>query len=303
LPTSCNEVRLGLWVTRVSAGQQGRYDHGVAGRRLAGIVGGAAGVGVASLVLAQLISHHGAVAVLFVLFLIATFTLLATAVFTSEQWVQGVWASRETWSHAPAPRRRWTRRLLIAAHDGLMRVRRLARAALGRVRFAFTRDGRHRIADAVRHASHVAMEQLGLPLEERGVAPVYGTAEHARVNRNVLARHRRGDGDRWQTFMPTEYRQTRDALEKATAAAKARNASLRVRCAPAKATEAPPPSPDRASATREVRHPKPHPDGMLRRAFTTKRGRAAREALKKAGHTALVSAMGILPERGSVTAK
>ena len=83
------------------------------------MIGVAAGVSVASLVLAQLISHHGAVAVLFVVFLMATFTLLAGAVFTSEQWVQGVWASRESWSRTAQA---ITRRMLFAVRDGLAHI-------------------------------------------------------------------------------------------------------------------------------------------------------------------------------------
>jgi len=268
---------------------------------LAGVVGVAAGVSVASLVLAQLISHHGAVAVLFVIFLFGTFTLLAGAVFTSEQWVQGVWAARESWSRGP--RKRLGRRLLLAARDGLIRVGRLTRASVRRLRLAFTHEGRHRALEALRHASHVALEQLGLPLEEADAAPV-AVSRHAPVNRNVVARHRRGDRDRWQTFMPAEYRATRDALEKATVAAKARNAALRAPCAPPNAADTAAASlPDHAAPRGVARHPKGDTDGLLRRAFTTKRGRTAREALKKAGHTALVSAMGILPDRsGSATA-
>lgn len=237
------------------------------------MTGVAAGVSVASLVLAQLISHHGAVSVLFVVFLIATFTLLAGAVFTSEQWVQGVWASRDSWSQAP--RKRLGRRALIAVRGGLVRVVRLMRAAGARLRQALTAEGRRATFEAFRRVSRDALEQLGLPLTqgEPPLAPV-----HAAPSRRAVLRHRRGE-ERRRTFMPAEYRATRDALERATAAAKA---------------------PEQRA---QVHHPKADTN-TLQRAFTAKRGRAAREALKKAGHTAFVSAMGILPDRsGSVTTR
>jgi hypothetical protein len=245
----------------------------VAGRKFASVIGVAAGVSVASLVLAQLISHHGAVSVLFVIFLIATFTLLAGAVFTSEQWVQGVWASRESWSQAP--RKRLVRRARIAVRDGVVRVGRLMGVAVARLRLALTGEGRRATFAALRRMSRDALEQLGLPLDQDDVAPA---PVHATPSRRAMLRHRRGE-ERRRTFMPAEYRAARDALERAAAAAKA---------------------PEQRA---EAHHPKADTN-TLQRAFTAKRGRAAREALKKAGHTAFVSAMGILPDRsGSLTTK
>jgi hypothetical protein len=265
------------------------------------VIGVAAGASVASLVLAQLISHHGAVAVLFVVFLIATFTLLAGAVFTSEQWVQGVWASRESWSQAP--RKRFARRMLLAVRDGVVRVGRLLRAALARVRQAFTVEHRRGALAALKRLSRDALEQLGLPLEQDEGAPA---PVHAVPSRRAALRHRRGE-ERRRTFMPAEYRAARDALERATAAAKARNETLRTRCPPSprEADAAPTPTLVHApSKERAESHHRPADTITLRRAFTAKRGRAAREALKKAGHTAFVSAIGILPDRsGSVTTK
>jgi hypothetical protein len=262
------------------------------------VIGVAAGVSVASLVLAQLISHHGAMSVLFVVFLIATFTLLAGAVFTSEQWVQGVWASRESWSRAP--RKRFVRRMLLAVRDGLVRVARLPRAALARVRPALTGEGRRATIEALRRAGRVALDQLGLPLEQDEAAPA---PVHAAPSRRAVLRHRRGE-ERRRTFMPAEYRAARDALERATAAAKARNATLRTGYELPKEADAVP-APEHAVPEQRAasHHPKADTD-TLQRAFTTKRGRAAREALKKVGHTAFVSAIGILPDRrGSVTTR
>jgi len=240
------------------------------------VIGVAAGLSVGSLVLAQLISHHGAVSVLFVIFLMATFTLLAAAVFTSEQWVQDVWASRESWSQAP--RKRFTRRLLLAMRDGLVRVARLVPATYARVRHALAGYDRRATIAALKRVSRDALEQLGFPLEQDEAAAV---TVHAAPSRRAALRHRRGE-ERRRTFMPAEYRAARDALERATAAAKLRNATLRTRC----------------------QLPTEADTNGLRRAFTTKRGRAAREALRNARHTALVSAMGILPDRrGPVTTR
>jgi hypothetical protein len=222
-------------------------------------------------------------------------------VFTSEQWVQGVWASRESWSQAP--RKRFTRRMLLAVRDGVRRVARLLRAALARVRQALTADSRRATFAALKRMSREAMEQLGLPLEQDAAAPAPVLVT---PSRRAVLRHRRGE-ERRRTFMPAEYRAARDALEQATTAAKARNATLRSRCEPSPTETAPvvvatrehTPSKERAEP-----HHAPADTTTLRRAFTAKRGRAAREALKKAGHTAFVSAMGILPDRsGPVTTK
>ncbi|MGH9032489.1 MAG: hypothetical protein ACRDY4_15780 [Acidimicrobiia bacterium] len=270
----------------------------MAGSRLAGVVGAAACVSVASLVLAQLISHHGVVSVLFVVFLLGTFTLLAGAVFTSEQWVQGVWATRESWSQGP--RKRLGRRVLLAVRAGLARIGRTTRAGVARIRLALTGEGRRRAFEALRRVSRDALDSLGLPLEQ---PPVVSEHAHAPSSRRAVLRHRRGE-ERRRTFMPAEYRTTRDALEKATAAAKARNAALRGHCAPFEEADAAPAAEHTPSGQRAASH---HPNvdtNTLRRAFTTRRSRAAREALKKAGHTALVSAMGILPDRsGSVSTR
>jgi hypothetical protein len=274
----------------------------------------AAGTSIGALVLAQVISQPVAASVLFVVFLFGLFALLAVVVIASDQWVQGIWASPEQWPRWVERRRlirfllrsvrfllRSVRFLLRSVRTALNAVARQIRAAVAqlsdRLRKELTRE-------AIRRHARATLDALGLPLDEPAVTPDSTAAlEHAVSTRRVVAHHQRVDVDEHRrTFLPAEYRVTRDALEKACQGAKERSATLEPRHAP------PLPEPEDASApvrisstVRMVSH-QPQPDrGSLERAFAAKRARAAREALKHAGHTALVAAMGILPDRTGST--
>ncbi|HEX6310413.1 MAG TPA: hypothetical protein VF152_02165 [Acidimicrobiia bacterium] len=253
----------------------------MAGRTWAGLVGLAAGVSAGALVLAQVVSHPVASAGLFLVFLVGLFGLLAGALIASDQWVQGVWATPEQWPQWIQRRRvirfllRGVRGALRALGTGLgaLAAGALTRwRGLARLRTDVTRD-------ALRRNFRAALDALGLPLEEPDVVPEpAATIEHALASRRPDARHPRADPDGHddrRSFLPAQYRATRDALEKACQGAKVRNAALEAHAAGSGGAGT----------------------GELRRAFTPKRGRAAREALKSAGHHAFVAAIGILPDR------
>jgi hypothetical protein len=258
---------------------------------LVGLVGVAAGASVGALVLAQVVSQPVAGSALFVVFLAGLFALLACAVIASDQWVQGVWASPDRWPRW-VERRRLIRFLLHGARTALNAVARTLRAGIVRLRQELT-------SDAVKRHARAALDALGLPLEEAEMTPDPAVAlEHVVSTRRSVAHHPRVDvDDDRRSFLPAQYRDTRDALEKACQGAKERSAELETHAPPAKDPDAAT-SPIRISSTVRMVSHHPKPDrAELQRAFTSKRARLAREALKNAGHTALVAAMGIIPDR------
>jgi hypothetical protein len=293
---------------------------------MAGVAGLSAGISVGSLVLAQVVSQPGLSFALFFLFLVGLFALLAVAVITSDQWVQTVWASPERWPRW-IQRRRFVRFLLRGIRAALRGMRAALRgmwaalramgttvvAAARAVRAGGARVRRDVTRDALRRAAHTVLDALGLPLDEQEPAlegDPAGALEHALAHPRprATARHARPEADAEQhTYLPAAYRATRDALEKASRGAKERSAALESSPAPPKPKVAPDPRHISTTVRVVAHHPKaeretdrPQQDpGQLERAFTTRRSRMAREAIKNASHSALVAAMGILPDRGS----
>ncbi len=134
----------------------------MARRQWAGVAGLAATVSVGSLVLASGMSSGAngrtALVALYLVFLVATLTLLAGGIAYSEKWVDQMAAARATWPRRSLRRavkrvgRRAgmaTRRAGVATRNGIVFAARTSRAGLQRLETALTPERRHAVLVAL----------------------------------------------------------------------------------------------------------------------------------------------------------
>jgi hypothetical protein len=148
-------------------------------RRVGGLAALAAGVLVASLVIAQFVSgrngERGQLIVLFVVLLLAVFGLLAVAVVDSEHGVEKISATPH-WSLRAALRRlarrvlfavaRVVRRVAAIIGVGLTGAARAINAGIGRLRHAIAAENRSATRETIRRHWIATLTALGLPPDD-----------------------------------------------------------------------------------------------------------------------------------------